>query len=79
MKTRSGEVSPVLIRFTTKDIRDSLLRSDRYLREYGLKAAPGYTKAEREARNKLRPILEQAKSKGRCDAFLRGTILEIGD
>ena len=64
MKTRSGEVSPVLIRFTTKDIRDSLLRSNRHLTEHGLKVDPDYTMAEREARNKLRPILEQAKSEG---------------
>ena len=53
MKTRSGEVSPVLIRFTTKDIRDSLLRSNRYLREYGLKAAPDYAKVVRISEKKV--------------------------
>ena len=68
---------PVLVKFTSGYIRDTILRSSAHLKRAGLGVSPDYTKRELSIRNHLKPFLERARGENR-EARLRGTKLYIG-
>jgi len=75
---KQGEIRPVLVKFTTKYLRDLILRNSVRFQSCGISLAPDYTRAERIARNALKPLLQKAIKEDREVKF-RGPRLFADD
>ena len=77
LRSKNG-VPPVVIKFISKPLRDLVLRSSGLFSRHKLNISPDYMERERMARDKLKPLLAEARSKNML-AKLRGVRLILQD
>ena len=78
LRSKNNGVPPVVIKFISKPLRDLVLRSSGLFSRHKLNISPDYTERERMARDKLKPLLAEARSKN-MPAKLRGVRLILQD
>jgi hypothetical protein len=75
-KSKPGAVRPNLVKFNNRELRDIILHSGRLLKKFDISVAPDYTHLKRKSCQGLKPMLNEALSRGQ-DSKLRGTGLLI--